>query len=120
MIAGRIGGEEFALLVPGTGIEAARRFAEAVRTGLAVAAADRIRTEYELPIAFQPTSLFTARWLEADDDRDLKSFLDSQEAAVADDVHGLPVFLAANAYRLKVAQEDWPKIRFLKTREQVV
>ena len=33
---------------------------------------------------------------------------------------GLPVFLAANAYRLKVAQEDWPKIRFLKTREQVV
>ena len=42
MIAGRIGGEEFALLVPGTGIEAARRFAEAVRTGLAVAAADRI------------------------------------------------------------------------------
>jgi len=82
--------------------------------------ADRIRTEYELPVAFQPTSLFTARWLEADDDRDLKSFLDSQEAAVADDVHGLPVFLAANAYRLKVAQEDWPKIRFLKTREQVV
>ncbi len=82
--------------------------------------ADRIRNEYELPIAFQPTSLFTARWLEADDDRDLKSFLDSQEAAVADDVHGLPVFLAANAYRLKVAQEDWPKIRFLKTREQVV
>jgi peptide chain release factor 3 len=82
--------------------------------------ADRIRTEYDLPIAFQPTTLFTARWLEADDDRELKRFLDSQEAAVADDVHGLPVFLAANAYRLKVAQEDWPKIRFLKTREQVV
>ncbi len=30
--------------------------------------ADRIRTEYELPVAFQPTSLFTARWLEADED----------------------------------------------------
>ena len=36
------------------------------------------------------------------------------------DTHGLPVFLAANAYRMKVAEEDWPKIRFLKTREQVI
>ena len=31
MIAGRIGGEEFALLVPGAGIEAARQLAETVR-----------------------------------------------------------------------------------------
>lgn len=82
--------------------------------------ADRIRTEYDLPVAFQPTSLFTARWLEADDERELKRFVDDHEAALADDVHGLPVFLAANAYRMKVAEEDWPKVRFLKTREQVL
>ena len=50
MIAGRIGGEEFALLVPGAGIETARQFAEAVRTGLAPAAADRI------PAALVPTT----------------------------------------------------------------
>jgi len=42
MVAGRIGGEEFALLVPGAGIETARRLAEAVRTGLSAACADRI------------------------------------------------------------------------------
>ncbi|AJA07500.1 putative diguanylate cyclase [Sphingopyxis fribergensis] len=42
MIAGRIGGEEFALLVPGASIEAARQIAEAVRTGLQAACADRI------------------------------------------------------------------------------
>lgn len=42
MIAGRIGGEEFALLVPGAGIEAARQLAEAVRTGLQAACADHI------------------------------------------------------------------------------
>jgi peptide chain release factor 3 len=82
--------------------------------------ADRIRTEYDLPVAFQPTSLFTARWLESDDDKELKRFVDEHEAAIGDDIHGLPVFLAANAYRMKVAEEDWPKIRFLKTREQVV
>ncbi|MDR6834145.1 MULTISPECIES: GGDEF domain-containing protein [unclassified Sphingopyxis] len=49
MVAGRIGGEEFALLVPGAGIEAARQLAEAVRTGLAAACANRI------PVALAPT-----------------------------------------------------------------
>ncbi len=79
--------------------------------------ADRIRTEYELPVEFQPTTLFTARWLEADDERELKRFVDAHQGAIADDWAGTPVFLAANAYRMKVAEEDWPKIRFQKTRE---
>jgi diguanylate cyclase (GGDEF)-like protein len=42
MIAGRVGGEEFALLVPGAGVEAARQLAETVRTGLHAACAARI------------------------------------------------------------------------------
>ena len=41
-IAGRIGGEEFALLLPGAGVESARQLAEAIRTGLQAACADRI------------------------------------------------------------------------------
>ena len=49
MVAGRIGGEEFALLLPGAGIEAARRLAEAIRTGLAPACEGRI------PAALVPT-----------------------------------------------------------------
>ena len=50
MVAGRIGGEEFALLVPGAGIEAGRRLAEAVRTGLHAACTDRI------PARLRPTT----------------------------------------------------------------
>lgn len=42
MVAGRIGGEEFALLMPGASMETARLFADIVRTGLAPACADRI------------------------------------------------------------------------------
>lgn len=42
MIAGRIGGEEFAILCPSAGVEAGRQLAEAVRTGLRAACADRI------------------------------------------------------------------------------
>lgn len=50
MIAGRIGGEEFAILVPGAGIEAGRQLAEAIRGGLHAACADRI------PAALCPTT----------------------------------------------------------------
>ena len=52
MVAGRIGGEEFALLIPGAGIEGARQLAEAVRTGLAAACAGRI------PASLCPTASF--------------------------------------------------------------
>lgn len=42
MIAGRIGGEEFAVLLPGASIETARQLAEIVRIALPTACAERI------------------------------------------------------------------------------
>ena len=82
--------------------------------------ADRIRTEYEVPVHFESTSLYTARWIEADDSLTLKKFSNGNSAAIADDHDGSPVFLARNAWHLDRAAEDWPDIRFLKTKEQTV
>lgn len=82
--------------------------------------ADRIRTEYEVPVHFESTSLYTARWIEADDNQALKKFIDGNSAAIADDHDQSPVFLARNAWHLDRAAEDWPDIRFLKTKEQMV
>lgn len=50
MIAGRIGGEEFAIFVAETELGAARRFAETLRTQLAAHVADR------LPASLRPTT----------------------------------------------------------------
>ena len=80
--------------------------------------ADRIRTEYAVPVYFESTSLYTARWLEADDSLTLKKFIDGNAAAVAEDHDRSPVFMARNAWHLDKAAEDWPDIRFLKTKEQ--
>jgi peptide chain release factor 3 len=80
--------------------------------------ADRIRTEYELPVRFEPTDLYTARWVEADDPQTLKRFADAQRSDLADDHDATPVFLARNAWHLDRAAEDWPGLRFLKTKEQ--
>ena len=79
--------------------------------------ADRIRTEYDVPVRFSPVALHTARWLEADDSHMLKKFIDKNHAAIADDHDGTPVFLARNAWHLDHAAEEWPDIRFLKTLE---
>jgi len=81
--------------------------------------ADRIRTEYEVPVKFEQAELHTARWLQADDPAIVKKFMDSNIAAVADDHDGAPVFLARNAWHLNRTIEDNPNIRFLKTRELV-
>ena len=81
--------------------------------------ADRIRTEYDVDAHYQSTSVQLARWVDADDPRLLKRFLDANEAKIAEDHDGLPVFLAASGYYLDRAKEDWPEVRFLTTREQV-
>ena len=81
--------------------------------------ADRIRSEYDVPVKFEQSELYTARWLQADDHVTLKKFMDGNRVAVADDHDNAPVFLARNAWHLNRTTEDNPEIRFLKTRELV-
>ena len=81
--------------------------------------ADRIRTEYAIPVRFEPTSLMTAQWVEADDPRELKRFIDANRASIAEDHAGAPVYLARNAWHLNKGHDDWPDIRFLKTKEEI-
>jgi peptide chain release factor 3 len=81
--------------------------------------ADRIRTEYDIPVKFEGTSLFTARWIESDDHKVLERFIEENQGSIADDHTGAPVFLARNRWHLDTAVEEWPAIRFLKTKEQV-
>jgi peptide chain release factor 3 len=81
--------------------------------------ADRIRTEFDVPVHFEPTSLFTARWVEADEPRQMKKFIDANTTAVAEDHDGAPVYLARNAWHLERGAKDWPDIRFLKTKDHV-
>jgi peptide chain release factor 3 len=82
--------------------------------------ADRIRTEYKVPVHFEPCSLYTARWVEAADTRELKKFIDANQGSAADDHDGGTVFLARNAWHLDKAVEEWPALQFKKTREQMI
>jgi peptide chain release factor 3 len=79
--------------------------------------ADRIKTEYDIPVVFESAGLFTARWLESDDAKALEQFGRKNEAYMADDHLDAPVFLARNAWHLETTSKEAPLIRFLKTRE---
>lgn len=80
--------------------------------------ADRIRTEYNIPVNFEQTALYTARWLDCPDTQKLKNFVDGNRGNIANDHDGDPVFLARNAWHLNDAQEKNPDIQFFATKEQ--
>jgi peptide chain release factor 3 len=79
--------------------------------------ADRIASEYEIPVVFETAGLHTARWVDAEDPKELAQFLGQNEGYLAEDHTGAPVFLARNAWHLETTAKDWPQIRFLKIRE---
>lgn len=81
--------------------------------------ADRIRTEYQVPVIFEATELYTARWVEADTPAELKKFIDANRTSMAEDHDGAAVYLARNAWHLNKASEDWPDLRLLKIKEQL-
>ena len=82
--------------------------------------AERIRTEYDVAVFFEPTDLFTARWVESDEPTTVKQFLDTNRSVMAEDHDGSPVFLARNAWHMSKAEQDWPDLQFRTTKEQAV
>ena len=79
--------------------------------------ADRIKNEFNLPVMFEPTQYFTARWVRAEDKNELKKFTDANRLTLAEDHDGDVVFLARNAWHLNKAQEDFPKVTFAKVKD---
>ncbi|MBL4588925.1 MAG: peptide chain release factor 3 [Alphaproteobacteria bacterium] len=77
--------------------------------------ADRIRTEYNVPVHFEQAALYTARWIEGDP-LTLKTFIDGNRSSIANDHDDDPVFLARNAWHLGDAEEKNKDIQFLATR----
>ncbi len=79
--------------------------------------ADRIRTEFNLEVIFEPSSLFTARWVKLENLQKLKEFESFYKDNLAYDHDGHLVFLARNAWHLNKAQEDFPELKLLKVKE---
>ena len=80
--------------------------------------ADRIRTEYNIPVHFEQAALHTARWVSSNNEIQMKKFMDETKANIAFDHDEDPVFLARNAWHLDDIKDKFPDLIFSATKEQ--
>jgi peptide chain release factor 3 len=79
--------------------------------------AERLESEYGLPIAFEQSRFEVCRWVSCDDHAELDKFVAAYPSSIAADLDGAPVFLATSAFNLRYDQERWPKIVFADVKD---
>ena len=79
--------------------------------------AHRLKHEYGVECSYDVISVATARWVEADSERELDAFRRKAHDNLALDGAGFLTYLAPTRVNLQLAQERHPEILFRETRE---
>ncbi|MCC7090754.1 peptide chain release factor 3 [Nitrosomonas sp. JL21] len=77
----------------------------------------RLQHEYSVATRIAPAKYQLARWVTADDPRELQRFIEANAHRIAYDAVDAPTFLASYGAELSVAADNWPAIQFHKLRE---
>jgi peptide chain release factor 3 len=77
----------------------------------------RLKDEYGVDCAFENINVVTARWVQCADAKKLEEFRDRNAGNLALDASGKLVYLAPTRVNLQLAEERWPAVSFLATRE---
>jgi len=77
----------------------------------------RLRDEYKVDCVYEGVNVYTARWVECDDEKKLAEFRDKAYDNLAMDGGGHLAYLAPTRVNLNLTMERWPEIRFRATRE---
>ena len=80
--------------------------------------AQRLKDEYNVDCQFEAVNVQTARWVRCDDEKKLREFSEKHAGNLSVDHAGALVYLAPTRVNLQMAQERFPDIEFLATREQ--
>ncbi len=80
----------------------------------------RLKDEYKVECIFEGINVQTARWIHCDDEKMLDEFKKKAEANLSLDHAGELVYIAPTRVNLMMAEEKWPDIEFLSTREHGV
>lgn len=77
----------------------------------------RLKAEYGVDAVYEPVEYATARWVSCDDKKRMAAFEKANHRKLAYDGEGNLTYLADSQWRLNYTMEQWPEIRFMKTRE---
>lgn len=80
----------------------------------------RLQREYNVETLFENVNVATARWISADDEKELTKFKNKAIANLAYDANGHLVYIAPTYVNLQLTQERFPEIAFHKTTEGLV
>lgn len=77
----------------------------------------RLQHEYNVDCTYEAVNISTARWISCDDEKMLLGFKQKATEYLALDSSDGLIYLAPTRINLALAEERWPKIKFLATRE---
>jgi peptide chain release factor 3 len=77
----------------------------------------RLKAEYGVDADYEPVTFAAARWVTSEDKKQLETFEKEKYASLAHDCQSKLTYLASSLWRLENAMQEWPAIRFHKTRE---
>ena len=77
----------------------------------------RLKDEYKVEAIYEPVNVYTAHWVESDDPKALEELKRKASDNLAIDGGGHLSYLAPTRVNLSLAQERYPDIQFLSTRE---
>lgn len=78
---------------------------------------ERLKAEYNVNAGYEHVDLSVARWITCDNENILKKFKDNNESDLAIDSEGWLTFLTTSEFQLGFAVDEWPDIKFHKSRE---
>ncbi|MCJ0975619.1 peptide chain release factor 3 [Pseudomonas sp. PS1] len=79
--------------------------------------ASRLKEEYKVECAYEAINVWSARWIECDNEKKLKEFTDKAYENLAVDGGGHLTYLAPTRVNLSLMEERWPDVKFRATRE---
>ena len=79
--------------------------------------ADRLKTEFNLEVIFEPSPYAEARWIKGDL-ADLEDFAGKHRSQMSRDIDKDPVVLAKTSWETGYMAERYPKITFLRAKER--
>ena len=77
----------------------------------------RLKSEYGVEAIYEPVNVYTARWAEAEDNKNIEAFKNKAQENLAVDGGGHLTYLAPTRVNLSLAEERFPDIEFRATRE---
>ncbi len=77
----------------------------------------RLKDEYGVEAIYEPVNVYTARWVDSDDEKTLEAFKRKAADNLAIDGGGHLTYLAPTRVNLSLAIERYPEIEFFSTRE---